>query len=114
MLDKVAVPDAPSPGRMKINVFVGVGDAVSVAPGVYVNVAVAVEVGNAAAVCVDAAFAVCAMNVLIAPGAVVGAESGLAAVGRQAITHTKAINQINTFFFGITEAVFCYSTTIAM
>jgi hypothetical protein len=105
MLVKVAVPGVPRPGRMKINVFVGVGDAVSVAPGVYVNVAVAVEVGNAAAVCVDAAFAVCAMNVLIALGAAVGAKSGLAAVGRQAITHTNAINQINTFFLGITKTV---------
>ena len=87
-----------APGKTKIKVRVGVGEAVSVKRGVGVKVVVAVEVGIAAAVWEEAAFAVCTMKVLTAPGTGDGTMAGLATVGMQAIMSANAASPMERFF----------------
>ncbi len=80
---------------MKITVAVGVGEGVSVLT-VGVIVGLGVREGMDAAVCVLAASTVCAINVLAAPGSIVGTD-GVTSDGAHAMISASAVTQINNF-----------------
>ena len=79
--------------RIKITVEVALGRGVGVLT-VGVTVGVGVNDGMDAAVCVDAASTVCAMNVLTAPGSIVGTD-GVVSAGAHAMITASAVIQTN-------------------
>ena len=89
--------------RINITVDVAVGRGVSVLT-VGVIVGVGVNDGMEAAVCVAATSTVCAINVLTAPGSIVGTD-GVTSEGAHAMISASAVSQTHNFVLRVAAII---------